>query len=297
MEGKRNFHCCIWRRGHESEMVTEERVCLTPVMEERLTLQRIEEYLEYLSEKGRSSSSLESYRRILTGLYDYLSEEKLIGGGTGPQWKAYMERQGFSAATVDNRMSAWNSFMQYLGHREWQMGDFHRDKGNIQPELSRTEYLRLLSAAKHLGKEKAYLLIKTLGGAGMRVQELPQLTVETVRKGTVELEYHNFRQKRGLCLPEGLREELLDYTQREGLRTGPVFQSPDGTLMARSSINYYINSVCREARVAEEKANPRCLWKMYQSTCTGIRANISVLVEQAYQRMTQEEQLSVGWKA
>ena len=139
MEGKRNFHCCIWRKGHESEMVTEERVCLTPVREERLTLQRIEEYLEYLSEKGRSSSSLESYRRILTGLYDYLSEEKLIGGGTGPQWKAYMERQGFSAATVDNRMSAWNSFMQYLGHREWQMGDFHRDKGNIQPELSRTE--------------------------------------------------------------------------------------------------------------------------------------------------------------
>ena len=74
--------------------------------------------------------------------------------------------------------------MQYLGHREWQMGDFHRDKGNIQPELSRTEYLRLLSAAKHLGKEKAYLLIKTLGGAGMRVQELPQLTLIVILRAT-----------------------------------------------------------------------------------------------------------------
>ena len=154
---------------------------------ERLTQERIEGYLSYLSGKGRSRSSLESYRRILLGLYEYLPEEKSIGNKTGPEWKAYLKNQGFSAATVDNRMSAWNSFMQYLGHREWQMEDFCREKGNIQPELSRTEYLRLLSAAKHLGKEKAYLLIKTLGGAGMRIQEIPQLTVEAVEKVLVFL--------------------------------------------------------------------------------------------------------------
>ena len=264
--------------------------------EEHLTQERIEDYLEYLSGKGRSRSSLESYRRILSGLYDYLPGEKSIGNETGPAWKSYLEEQGFSAATVDNRMSAWNSFMQYLGHREWQMGDFHREKGGVQPELTRTEYLRLLSAAKHLGKEKAYLLIKTLGGAGMRIQELPQLTVEALERGAVELEYHNSRQKRLLRLPQGLREELMDYARREGLRQGPVFQSPEGLPMARSSINYHIGSVCGQARVGEEKANPRCLWKMYQSTCAGIRDNIAVLVDQAYQRMVEEEQMSVGWR-
>ena len=200
-----------------------------------------------------------------------------------------------AAAQALTGAAVWNGLVQYLGHREWQMDDFCREKGEAQPELSRTEYLRLLSSAKHMGKEKPYLLIKTLGGAGVRIQELPQLTVDVVKRGMVELEYHNARQKRVLYLPEGLRRELWDYVEREGLREGPVFQSAEGTPMARSSINYCIAMVSREAHVGEGKANPRCLWKMYQNTCLGIRSNISVLVEQAYQRMVEEEQLAVGW--
>ena len=264
-----------------------EEECLTPAM--------IDDYLEYLKEKGRSSSSLESYSRILKGIYEFLPEGKMIRGGTGAVWKSYMEGQGFSPVTVDCRISVWNGLVQYLGHREWQMEDFCREKGNIQPELSRTEYLRLLSAAKHLGKEKAYLLIKTLGGAGMRIQEIPQLTVEAVEKGVVELEYHNSRQKRRLHIPEGLQKELLNYTRREGILEGAVFQSPDGEAMARSSINYQINSVCRDARVDESKATPRCLWKMYQSTYMRIKESISILIDQAYQRIVEDEQMSVGW--
>lgn len=265
--------------------------------EECLTPDIIESYLGYLEGKGRSSSSLESYRRTLKGIYDYLPEGKRIEEGSGAGWKSYLEEKGFSSVTVDSRISVWNGLMQYLGHREWQMDDFSREKGEAQPELSRAEYLRLLATAKQMGKEKAYLLIKTLGGAGMRIQELPQLTVDAVGRGMVELEYHNARQKRVLYLPEGLRRELQDYIGREGLQGGPVFQSPEGGPMARSSINYFINIVSREAQIGEGKANPRCLWKMYQSTCMGIRSNISVLIEQAYQRIVAEEQLAVGWDA
>lgn len=264
--------------------------------EECLTMDIIDGYLEYLEGKGRSSSSLESHQRTLKGIYEYLPEGKRIEEGTGMGWKRHLEEKGFSPVTVDNRISVWNGLVQYLGHREWQMDDFCREKGGEQPELSRTEYLRLLSSAKHMGKEKPYLLIKTLGGAGVRIQELPQLTVDVVKRGMVELEYHNARQKRVLYLPEGLRRELWDYVEREGLREGPVFQSAEGGPMARSSINYCIAMVSREAHVGEGKATPRCLWKMYRDTCLGIRSNISVLVEQAYQRMVEEEQLAIGWK-
>ena len=67
--------------------------------------------------------------------------------------------------------------------------------------------------------------------------------------------------------------------------------------MARSSVNYFINIVCHDAQVAEEKANPRCLWKMYQETCRVIRSNVAVLIEQSYQRILEDEQLAMGWKA
>lgn len=263
---------------------------------EIISMEKIEQFLVCLEEKGRGDASLQTYRRILMELYKYLPQDKTIGEETGPRWKAYLEAQELQPSTVNTHMSIWNSFLRYLGHREWQMEDFNREKEKIQPELNRTEYLRLLAAAKHLGKEKSYLLIKTLGGAGVRIQELPQLTVEAIREGMVELEYHNCRQKRVLRLPEGLKEELLDYAEREGKSSGPVFSSSEGAPMARSSVNYFINMVTHDARVDEEKANPRCLWKMYQETCQGIRANVAVLVEQSYQRILEDEQQSTGWR-
>lgn len=264
--------------------------------EEIITPEKIEEFLDFLGKKGRGDSSLQSYRRILTELCRYLPEEKAIGEKTGQEWKAHLEEMGLQPATVNTHMSVWNSFLRYLGRREWQLEDFDRGREKVQPELSRREYLRLLSAAKHLGKEKSYLLIKTLGGAGMRIQELPQLTVEAVELGMVELEYHNSRQRRVLHLPEGLKGELLDFAGREGRNHGPVFSTPEGTPMSRSSVNYCINVVCHDARVAVEKANPRCLWKMYQETCRELRANVAVLIEQSYQRILEDEQLAMGWK-
>ncbi len=262
---------------------------------EQMTLEQIDNFLDALMEKGRSPGSLQSYRGILTSLYEYLPEGKRLNADTGAEWKDWLEEQGFSQRTVNARLSAWNSFLQYLGHREWQTDDFNHTHHDVQPELTRAEYLRLLSAARQLDKEKSYLLIKTMGGAGMRIQELPQLTVEAVAEGSVKLERHNHTQRRILYLPPILREELMDYIRREQLESGSVFVTQEGTPLKRSSVYYYVNCVCRDAQVDEEKANPRCLWKMHQNTYDRIRANVNILVEQTYQRILEEEQFAVGW--
>lgn len=264
--------------------------------EEKISPETIEAFLADQKEKGRKASSLQNYRRTLLELYRYLPEDKCIREQTGSEWKVCLEKQGLQPATVNTRISIWNSFLRYLGRREWQMEDFEREKVKVQPRLSRTEYLRLLSAAKLLEKEKTYLLIKTLGGAGMRIQELPQLTVEAVTKGKVELEASVTGRKRVLRLPVGLREELLDYTHREGIKCGPVFGTAEGVPMARSNVNYFVGLVSRDARVDEEKVTPSCLWKMYRETCEEIQANVAVLIEQTYQNILEEEQRITGWR-
>lgn len=263
--------------------------------EELLTAEMVEEFLQSLTERGRSPDSIIIYRQILKGLSACLPEGGKLGADTGIIWKRRLEEQGLSPRTINARLSVWNSLCQYLSRKEWMQNDFSYDFKQAQPELTRREYLRLLQAAKILEKERSYLLIKTLGGAGLRIQELPQLTVEAVRSGTVELESHNHMRKRVLHLPEVLREELLEYLRREGIRSGAVFTGGEGEPLGRSSIYYHVNCVSRPAQVAEEKATPRCLWKMYQNTCAGIRANVDFLVEQAYIRLLDEEQLTVGW--
>lgn len=261
----------------------------------RMTPEKIDEFLENLQERGRGRSSLQGYQMALMGLYERLPKDKLLQEETGREWKAAMESQGFSPCTINARISIWNSFVKYLGYREWQVVDFYRDRDSLQPELTRTEYLRLLQTARRMEKKKSYLLIKTLGGAGLRIQELPQLTVESVTRGKVSLESHNAKQKRLLRLPPVLQEELMSYIRCEGLKSGPVFVTQNGGPLSRTSVYHYVNCISHDALVPEEKANPRCLWKMYQNTFEGIRSNVDVLITQAYERMVEEEQMSVGW--
>lgn len=262
--------------------------------EEKISPELIEAFLEEQAGRGRKKSSLENYRRILLELYRYLPEDKCIGEKTGLAWRRRLERQGLRPATVNTRVSVWNSFLKYLGHREWQMEDFEREKKS-RPRLSRAEYLRLLSAAKQSGREKTYLLIKTIGGVGMRVQELPRLTVEAVRRGEVALEGSGSARRSVLHLPGGLQEELLDYIRREGIGKGPVFGTAEGLPMARSNVNYLVGLVSRDAQVEEEKVTPSCLRRMYEETCEEIRAKAAILIEQTYQNMLAEEQQITGW--
>lgn len=259
----------------------------------RLGPEVIGDYLQSLEEKGLCEASIQNYGLSLKSLYQYLPEPKVIGGATAAEWAEDMEQKGYGARTINARISALNSFLLYRGKREWQLYDFHRQPEGVPPQLSRAEYRRLLGAAKHLEKERTYLLIKTLGGAGVRMQELSQITVEAVREGTVLLVCHN--QERRLYMPEGLRKELLEYAGRNGRKSGPLFVTQEGAPLSRSSVYHAINDISRAAQVPEEKANPRCLWKMYQSTYEGIRFHIARIAEETYERMIEEEQLVLGW--
>ena len=66
--------------------------------------------------------------------------------------------------------------------------------------------------------------------------------------------------------------------------------------MERSNITQKIRRVCAASGVPEEKGNPRCLKKLYQTTRAGIEANFDLLVEQAMERQMEAEQEEVGWE-
>ena len=98
-----------------------------------------------------------------------------------------------------------------------------------------------------------------------------------------------------LHVPEGLQKELLDYARRNGYLSGPIFLTKDGTPMSRTYVSTIIRQLCTAARVPEEKGNPRCLKRLYQSTRAGIEDNIALLVEQAHNRLLEKEQFEIGW--
>lgn len=264
-------------------------VCITPEL--------MAGFLESMEKKGRSKGSLDSYGRALQSFYEYLRHEKVITEQTGEIWRKWMlEEQKFSQRTVNMRISVFNSFLQYLGKRQWQVAQFSQTVDKVQPELTRAEYLRLLLAAKRSEREKSYLIIKTLGSAGIRVQELSQLTVEAVKQGSTVLSSHNGTRQRLVHIPRVLQRELTAYIAKEHIKKGPIFAAEDGTPLARTAIYHHVNSVSRDAGVDPEKVNPRCLLKMYDSTRQGMVANIQILMEQSYERLLEQEQMAIGWE-
>lgn len=260
-----------------------------------LTQERIEDFLDDLAAKGRVQGTIEGYRRGLNRLYQELPDnDKFIRRNTLRLWREKLVQDGYSVSAVNSFIVMANGYLEFAGAREYQITDKLKAPKQLLPELTRGEYLRLLSTARALGRERVYLLVKVFGNSDLPVQELEHLTVEVARAGTLSITYNY--SKEIIRFPESVCRELLAYAQRKGIRSGPIFLTREGTPMSRTNVTTGIRQLCAAAQVPEEKGSPRCLRKLYQTTREGIERNISLLVEQAQNRLLEEEQLTVGWE-
>ncbi|MCD8332910.1 MAG: hypothetical protein LUB60_02045 [Clostridiales bacterium] len=175
--------------------------------------------------------------------------------------------------------------------RKIQVGRILKETKKDLPRLSREEYVRLLSAARSKGRQRVYLVMKTLASTGIMMEDLPSLTVEAVRKGYLEL------PRVWVVIPDFLRRELLEYAAKKGITTGMVFQTRGGKAIDRSNLNHEVKALSAEANIPEEKCNPRCLRQLYQQTQKSIRDDVEILVEREFRRILENEQAVIGWDA
>ena len=258
-----------------------------------LTLELIDDFLAALARQGKTSSTLETYKYDLKHLYQILPDDKCISDGTLREIKANMLANGLALRSVNRFSSCVNSLLQWSGRPDLKdiTHMLPKREDDVQPELTRQEYLRLLSAAKHLGKEKAYLLTKVFALTGLNIEDLPLLTVENIRSGQVETKW------RIIKIPPSLRPELISFARKEGITEGPVFITRNDRDLGRSAVNRMLKVLCNTARVMPEKVNPMCLQRLYQTTMNGIRDTYEPMVERSYELMLEKEQRLAGWDA
>ena len=259
-----------------------------------LTPKLIEDFIAHLKEKNYIKGTVNRYERDLQQFYADLPDDKCVHRDTLANYREKLLTNGYAPRTANLCISAANSLFRYLGLKEYQLDNQLRPKNENLPEISRSEYLRLLKTARTLNRECEYLLIKLFASTGITILEVSKVTVEAVEAGRIEIQPSNSKQI--LCLPRCLQEELLHYAARSGIARGPIFLSRDGKTMGRSNITQRIHRICAASGVPEEKGNPRCLKKLYQTTRAGIEANFDLLVEQAMERQMEAEQGDVGWE-
>ncbi|MBQ7083594.1 MAG: hypothetical protein IJM93_08680 [Oscillospiraceae bacterium] len=279
-----------------ANLIGKERENFLPAADEGVTLsvEKIDAFMEDLTQKGRVAGTVDWYRRGLLQLHRALTGDKRIGKETLGLWRQSLLEDGYAGRTVNQFMTAANSFLQYCGARDLQITNQLKVEMEKQPLLSRKEYQHLLKSAKDLGRQRVYLLIKIFACTDLPVQELHKLTVESVQAGTVETSFNGVVQQ--TRIPSFLQGEILRYAEKESITEGPIFLARDGSPMSRVNVSVSIRQMCIHAGIAEEKGNPRALKKLYLATRENIEKDVARIVERMYDQMLEQEQAVIGWE-
>lgn len=259
-----------------------------------LTRSDIDLYLQDVASRGCKQGTLENYRRSLLNFFDWLPEGKQVSREKVCEYQEYLIGK-YTSRTVNMKMTAINGILGFLDLREYQSTvKASVDDTAIQPELSRNEYLRMLSAAKAIGDERLYLIIKLFGTTGIAVQEFDKVTVEAVRSGTI-VTFPN-RNRLALRIPACVQSELLEYAKEKGVKSGPIFLTREGRPLGRTTLSNMVPHIARYAKVEENKCTPRCLQKLYAETWDTIKSNVNVMLQMTYDKLLEQEQVIYGWQ-
>lgn len=254
----------------------------------------IDLYLQDVASRGCKQGTLENYRRSLLNFFDWLPEGKRVSREKVYEYQEYLIGK-YTSRTVNMKMTAINGILGFLDLREYQSTvKASVDDTAIQPELSRNEYLRMLSAAKAIGDERLYLIIKLFGTTGIAVQEFDKVTVEAVRSGTI-VTFPN-RNRLALRIPACVQSELLEYAKEKGVKAGPIFLTREGRPLGRTTLSNMVPHIARYAKVEENKCTPRCLQKLYAETWDTIKSNVNVMLQMTYDKLLEQEQVIYGWQ-
>lgn len=231
-------------------------------MENKMTAANIEQFHDRLIEDEKSEATIEKYLRDVRTFFSFAGDEA-VTKETAVRYKEHLKKN-YQPASVNSMLAAVNRFFREMGWFECIVKALKIQREAFRPkerELSKEEYLRLLEAAKENGNTRLYLLMQTLCATGIRVSELPFITVEAVRSGQAIVSLKG--KTRRILLTAALRRELKHYIKERNLKSGSIFITKSGRPMDRSNILHEMKALCDAAGVDRKKVFPHNLRHLF----------------------------------
>lgn len=238
----------------------------------------IEKYKDFLINEEKASATLEKYMRDIKAFSEWtlgseLDKRKVL------DYKEYLIGK-FAPASVNSVLSSLNSFFEFNNWYELKVRMLKIQKqifAQKDKELSKTEYERLLDAAKAKSNQRLYLLMQTICSSGIRVSELQYITIEAIklRKATINCK----GKMRIVILPKELCRMLTEYAKTQKITSGSVFVTKTGKPLDRSTIWKMMKALCESARVSKYKVFPHNLRHLFARTFYTLQKDIVRLAD------------------
>ena len=243
-----------------------------------ITKELIEDFNKFLIEEEKSKNTTEKYCRDVSSFAEWLDGHELNKAVVLQYKSDIMER--FAPASVNSIISSLNSFFSFVKWFDLKVKTLKIQRQiflNKNKELTKSEYARLLFAAKSKKNKRLYYLIQTICSTGIRVSELKSITIEAVNQGQAVI---NCKGKmRLVLLPKDLCKMLKSYAKKHKIVSGPIFISRNKNPLDRSHIWKMLKSLCTDAGVLSSKVFPHNLRHLFARTFYSLQKDIVRLAD------------------
>ncbi len=243
-----------------------------------MTAQKIREYCKWLEHCERSRDTIQRYAYHLTNFMEFANNRPVCKEMV-VCWKSIL-RENMAPVTVNGALAALNGFFKFWSWQDCKTKFLKITRNAFYPEsreLSKQEYQRLVKTAAESGKERICLVLETICSSGIRVSELPYITVEAAGKGQAEVDCKG--RIRTVLLTKRLCKVLLDYAGKKGIERGMIFVTRSGRALDRSNIWREMKALGLEAGVDREKVFPHNLRHLFARTYYAMTKDLSKLAD------------------
>lgn len=249
-------------------------------MKHIITEEILQKYDEYLGMEEKSKATIKKYICDVKKLMAYAGGQE-ITKKLMLRYKDYLRiNKKYKLSSINSFLIAANRLFEYL---EWY--GLHVKTYRIQREafttgkmdLSMQEYKKLVIAAKRKGKKRLAMIIQTLCAMGLRISELSYVTVESVKKGEIDI-YGKSKQRKAL-VPKKLQGLLSAYIKENNIKSGAIFITSKGNTVDRSNIWREMKALKDETGIMEEKIFPHNLRHLFAKTFYEISKDIAKLAD------------------
>ena len=236
-------------------------------------------FRNYLLEEERSAATIEKYGRDVLAFLSWLSDCEEISKEVVVGYKQAIIGK-YKTTSANSMLVSVNRFLDFIGKKDCQVKLFKIQRNPFRKkdkELTKEEYNRLILAAKAKSSSRLFLMIQAICSTGIRVSEHRFITREALERGRITI--YNKGKERVVFLPKKLKKCLLQYCRQNGIYSGPVFVTKNGTPVNRCNVWAEMKALCKEAGVSPEKVFPHNLRHLFAVTYYRMQKDIVHLAD------------------
>lgn len=233
-------------------------------------------FKRYLYQKGCGDNTIKKYLRdvkFFLNKVDTIDYESL---------RNYREEliKLYAPSSVNSMIAALNQYLKFLDMEEYRVKPVRIQRRifcEMEKNLDKKEYQKLLKTAKEKGNGRLALIMETICGTGIRVSELEYFTFEAISKGQIQV--RNKGKIRVIMIPHKLKMKLLYYAKKNHIRKGCLFITRNGNAIDRSNLWSAMKKLAQKADISEAKIFPHNLRHLFAKTYYSITKDISKLAD------------------